>query len=119
MVVEIPIHHELKAILDATLGDNMTFVMTEWGKPFTANGFGNWFRDRCDEAGLDVCASHGLRKAACRRLAEAGCTPHEIMAISGHKTLKEVTRYTSAVDRRHLAQSAMAKIESGTSIGKP
>jgi hypothetical protein len=26
----------------------MTFLETEYGKPFTAAGFGNWFRDRCD-----------------------------------------------------------------------
>jgi hypothetical protein len=27
-------------------------------------------------------------------LAEVGCTAHEIMAITGHKTLKEVQRHT-------------------------
>jgi integrase len=37
---------------------------------------------------------HGLRKAAARPLAEAGCTTHEIAAITGHKTLSEVERYT-------------------------
>jgi retron-type reverse transcriptase len=57
---------------------------------------------------------HGLRKAACRRLAEAGCTPHEIMAISGHTTLKEVTRYTNKVDRKHMARAAMKRLR-GTS----
>ncbi|WP_074962614.1 tyrosine-type recombinase/integrase [Jannaschia rubra] len=47
------------------------------------------------EAGLPNRASpHGLRKATRRRLAEAGCTPHEIMAISGHRSPAEVTRST-------------------------
>jgi hypothetical protein len=37
-------------------------------------------------------------KAACRRLAEAGCSANEIMSISGHATLKELVRYTAAAD---------------------
>jgi hypothetical protein len=41
------------------------------------------------------------------------------MAITGHKTLREVTRYTEAADRRELAEAAMAKIGRGTSSGKP
>ncbi|MBL8628632.1 MAG: tyrosine-type recombinase/integrase [Rhodospirillaceae bacterium] len=118
--VEIPIHPELQAIIDATPNSNLTFLVTDFGKPFAAAGFGNLFRYWCKEAGLPTeCSSHGLRKAASRRLAEAGCTAHEIMAITGHKTLKEVTRYTAAVDRKRLGQTAMAKIRNRTSSGKP
>jgi integrase len=61
-------------------------------------------------AGLRHCSAHGLRKAAARRLAEAGCTAHEIAAITGHASLREVARYTEAADRRRLAASAMAKV---------
>src|SRR5262245_40005924 len=46
----------------------------------------HWFRQECDRAGLPNCSAHGLRKAAARRLAEAGCTAHEIGAITGHIT---------------------------------
>jgi integrase len=63
------------------------------------------------------CSAHGLRKAAARRLAEAGATTHEISAITGHASLKEVARYTEAADRRKLAASAMAKVKGGTSSG--
>ena len=31
------------------------------------------------------------------------------MAISGHKTLSEVQRYTADADRKRLAETAMAK----------
>jgi integrase len=55
------------------------------------------------------CKPHGLRKAACRRLAEAGCSANEIMAISGHATMKELVRYTKAADQARLARNAMAK----------
>jgi len=66
-------------------------------------------RDVAPEPALSVGA-HGLRKAAARRLAEAGCSTHEIAAITGHASLKEVARYTEAADRKRLAQSAMAKV---------
>jgi integrase len=60
------------------------------------------------------CAAHGLRKAACRRGAEAGWTVHQIASWSGHKTLKEVERYTRAADQKRLAESAM-----NISVAKP
>lgn len=62
-------------------------------------------------AGIPGCSAHGLRKSAARRLAEAGCTMHEIMAITGHKSLKEVERYTRAVDQRANADVAMRKVQ--------
>ncbi|MGC1900229.1 MAG: hypothetical protein WA716_16205 [Pseudolabrys sp.] len=50
-----------------------------------------------------------MRKAACRRLAEAGCTVHQIAAISGHQSLREIERYTKAVDQARLAREAMER----------
>ena len=73
-----------------------------------AAGFGNWFRERCDEAGLPKCSAHGFRKAASRRLAEAGCGNPLIKSITGHKTDKKVSRYTAAADQVRLAEQAMA-----------
>jgi integrase len=105
----IPIHPTLDAIIADTPADHLTLLTTQTGKPFTAAGFGNWFRDRCNEAGLAHCSAHGLRKAAARRLAEAGCTLHEIAAITGHASLSEVQRYTKAADQKRLALSAMEK----------
>jgi hypothetical protein len=54
---------------------------------------------------------HGLRKAAARRLAEAGATPHQIAAVTGHKTLSEIERYTREASQPGLAASAIGKIE--------
>jgi integrase len=105
----IPIHPKLAAIIAETPADHLTLLTTSLGKPFTAAGFGNWFRDRCNEAGLRHCSAHGLRKAAARRLAEAGCTMHEIAAITGHASLSEIQRYTKAADQKRLALSAMEK----------
>jgi integrase len=123
----IPIHPDLQTILDATPSEHLPFLTTAHGKPFTsAAGFGNWFGKCCREAGLPKgTAAHGFRKAACRRLAEAGCTALEIMAISGHKSLSEVQRYCAAADQVRMARSAQAKAhnafrtERGTSSDKP
>jgi len=67
--------------------------------------------EAADLAGLPkAAAAHGLRKAAARRLAEAGCSANQIMAITGHKSLKEVERYTRAAGQRLLAESAMKRV---------
>ena len=113
----IPVHPILQAILDDAPKDNMTFLTTQFGKPFTSNGFGNWFRDQCNAAGLPQCSAHGLRKAAARRLAEAGCTAHEIASITGHASLKQVAHYTKAADQGRLASAAMEKVKTRTSSG--
>lgn len=105
----IPIHARLAGIIAKTPANHLTLLTTQTGKPFSAAGFGNWFRDRCNEAGLAHCSAHGLRKAAARRLAEAGCSTNEIASITGHASLSEVQRYTKAADQKRLARAAMEK----------
>jgi integrase len=108
--LRIPVLPELMTVIEATPADNMTFLTTAFGRPFTAAGFGNWFREQCDACGLHGFSAHGLRKAACTRLADAGCTPHEIAAISGHRSLSEVARYTRDTDQEAMAEAAMTKM---------
>jgi site-specific recombinase XerD len=104
----IRIHGDLQAVLDSTPSGHLTFLTTAYGQPFMPAGFGGWFRAACDSAGLPKrCSAHWLRKAACRRLAEAGRSANVIAAISGHRTLKEVARYTTAADHERLADTAI------------
>jgi hypothetical protein len=49
-----------------------------------------------------------------RRLAESGASTKQIAAVSGHKTLLEVERYTAAADQRRLSRSAIAKLRPRT-----
>jgi integrase len=106
----IPVHPHLQAVLDVTPSEHLTFLTTATGKPYGGNALSEQFRNWCDAAGLPRrCKPHGLRKAACRRLAEAGCSGNEIMAISGHATLKELVRYTKAADQARLARNAMTR----------
>lgn len=110
-LVEVPIHDDLRKSLACLPNDSLTFLMTAQGKPFTAPGFTNHFRDLCAAAGLPVGLSpHGLRKAACRRLAEAGCSAPQLMAISGHKTLSEAQKYIETANRARLAKVGMGKV---------
>jgi len=105
--LQIPILADLATILEATPLTHLTFL-TAAGAPFTANGFGNLFRAWVAEAGLPAgLASHGLRKACCRRLAEAGCAANVIAAISGHTTLRMVEKYTKAADQAKMAVRAI------------
>ena len=108
----IPLHHNLQAVLAAHKREHITIINTEYGKPFTVDGFSQWMRDAITAARLPLeCQPHGLRKAAGRRLADAGCTPHEIMAVLGHKTLAEAERYTRDADQLRLAGAAITKLE--------
>jgi len=102
----IPMHPELVRILAAVPRSNLTFLVTDRGATFTAAGLSNWFGKRCRKAGLAGTA-HGLRKTAATRLANAGCSTDQIKAITGHRTTKEVERYTRAADQARLAAAAL------------
>ena len=122
--LQIPLHEDLQEILAAhPASTSMTYLTTAAGAPFTPNGFTDWFRKMCVKASLPAgLSAHGLRKAACRRFAEAGCSANQIAAISGHATLGEVSRYTKAADQKRMAEAAMQAIatkpKTGTASGK-
>jgi integrase len=101
---------ELQDVLDGTPSAHLTFLVSKRGAPFSAKGFANAFRTWCDEAGLQGFSAHGLRKAGCRRLAEAGATAAEIQAWSGHLSLAEVQRYIADVDQTALAVRSANKL---------
>jgi integrase len=116
--VVVPLVDSLARAIDATTTGDQTFLVTDYGKPFSKNGLGNRFRSWCREAGLpDDLSSHGIRKAVGAILAEAGCTQYEIMALHGHGDPKASEIYTRSVDRRKLVESAMGRIDLGTIIG--
>jgi integrase len=115
--LELPILPPLLKILNASQVGKTTFLETEYGKPFTAAGFGGWFRDRCDEAGLPHCSAHGLRKAGATTAAENGATTHQLMAMFGWSTMKEPERYTRKARQKLIADGAMALLVPRASAG--
>jgi integrase len=108
---DIPVSLQLQAACDAMPKAHLTYIVSAYGRPRSKYGLGNDFAKWATEAGLPAyCRLHGLKKGGMRRIAEAGGTAHELMAISGHKTLAEVQRYTKDADRKKLADSGMAKL---------
>ncbi len=102
-----PILPELARIIGASQIGERTFLTTPSGKPFTPAGFGNWFRQKCNEAGLPNCTAHGLRKAGATMAAENGATVHQLMALFDWTTPAQATPYTMAADRKRLTEEAM------------
>lgn len=99
--------------IEATRTGDLTFLVTELGKPFSSGAsFGNWFRDRCEEAGVPARA-HGLRKTGPALAAECGATASELMAMWGWSTLAQAELYTKSANREILGGSAAAKLMSG------
>ena len=111
VLVELPILPALQQTLDASPSGKATFLTTDRGHPYTAPSFGNWFRARCDEAGLWECTAHGLRKASAARAAANGATASQLMAIFGWLNIGEADRYTKGAKRRVLAESAISLLQ--------
>ncbi len=91
-----------------------TFLVTEYGKPFTAAGFGGWFRARCNEAGLPQCTAHGLRKAGATLAAENGATDRQLMALFDWTTAAQANAYTGAANRKRMAGEAARLLSDGS-----
>jgi integrase len=102
-VVEMPILPDLQTEIDLMPQARMMFLETEHGKPYTANGFGNWFKRKCMEAELPQCTAHGLRKAGATRAADNGATEYQLMATYGWTSPKQAALYVRKAQRKKMA----------------
>ncbi len=107
----LPILPALQKIIDASPCGDLTFLINEFGRPFTDAGFGNKFRDWCNQANLPHCSAHGLRKAGATIAANNGATARQLMAIFGWDSIKQAERYTRKADQKQLAEAAMHLLE--------
>lgn len=107
----LPILLVLQNIIDVSPCGEMTFLVNELGRPFTDAGFGNKFRQWCDQANLPQCSAHGLRKAGATIAANNGATARQLMAIFGWDTIKQAEYYTRKADQKQLAEAAMHLLE--------
>jgi len=100
------------------VNDHLTYLVTGEGQPHTADRLGHKFAEWATVAKLPVrCRLHGLRKARTAQLASTGASAHEIMAVTGHKSLHEVQRYADKFNRRQAADAAMALLlKTGTEV---
>lgn len=116
--VDLPILPELAAELANLPTDRMLFI-TQDGRAvgYKPETLGNWFRDRCQEAGVPG-SLHGLRKAGATRLSNAGANTPEIAAYLGHKNTLLADVYTAKRDRARLGDSAFAKLSNVSNLSE-
>ncbi|NIJ37878.1 integrase [Sphingopyxis panaciterrae] len=88
----------------------MCFLLNDAGMPFTNAAFGNWFREKCDGAGLHHCTAHGLRKATMRRMAELQLGNQTMKSVSGHTKDNEVALYTAEANQKRMATAAIKRL---------
>lgn len=108
---DLPVAPQLQKAIDAMPAVGLTtLLVTDYGKPFSVGGFGNWFRDKCDKAGLPQCSLHGLRKALARRAADVGASQQEIKALGQWAGDREVAIYVAGANQKKLAESALGDV---------
>jgi integrase len=109
--LSIPLHPALIAAIKAAPAKGVTLIGDANGRPIKRATLTLLMKKAAESARLPTrCVPHGLRKAIMRRLAESGSSAKEIASISGHRTLKEIERYTAAADQVRLSKAAMAKL---------
>ena len=107
----VAIHPALARSIQAVRTTSLHLLSDTKGRPITRQSLTRLIRLAAQAAGLGAnCVAHGLRKAALRRLAEAGSTTKEIAAVSGHRSLREIERYTREADQARLSQAAVGRI---------
>lgn len=107
----IPIHPEWRRIINKTPSRGLSLIGDARGRPIKRPMLTLRIAKAAKAAGLPPeCKAHGLRKALMRRLAERGKTSKQIAAMSGHKTLREIERYTEAASQARLAVEAMSDV---------
>lgn len=107
----VPAATPLLAYLSRCTFRGLLFVSDDRGTPINADTLRKSMRAQLDSLGLKNLHYHGLRHSTATALAQAGCSAHEIMAITGHQTDQMVRVYTKKVEQKKLATSAVHKLE--------
>lgn len=109
-VLQIPIHPELQKALAAIRPRSEAAIVAKSGRALNPIYFGHLMADAIEKAGLpDECVLHGLRKCAAVALIDAGCSPHEAAAITGHSTVRMLDHYAKRRDQAKLGKAAILK----------
>jgi integrase len=109
--LSIPIHPDLAAAIKAGPSKGLNLIGDDQGRPIKRAALSHLMRGAIRQAGLPPrCVPHGLRKATLRTMAENGASAKQLAAVSGHKTTRELDRYTVAADQPSLAGRGIATI---------
>lgn len=110
-VQDVPVAPMLAKAIEAMPAVGLTtLLVTQHGKPYSVAGFGNWFSEKCRDAGLPRCTAHGLRKALARRAAERDVQQQGIKALGQWSNDKEAATYVAGANQKRLAQTALEAV---------
>jgi integrase len=107
----LPVHPALKLHLDAWPREALTILTDGRRRPWKPSDLSHALPRAL--AGIGLAADlnvHGLRKLAAAELADAGCSMHEIAAITGHQSLSMIQLYTRSADQERLASAAIIRL---------
>lgn len=107
----MPILAPLRESIDATPSGHLTYLITAYGRPRSAKGFTNWFKEQCADAGLPHCSPHGVRKGGATIAAERGATTKSLQAMGGWLNIEDADIYVKEADRTLLALEFMHLLE--------
>jgi integrase len=109
--LKIKIHPDLARAIKAGPSKGLNLIGDEHGRPIKRAALSHLMRVAIREAELPArCVPHGIRKATLRTMAENGASAKRMAGVSGHKTTKELDRYTAAADQQTLADEGIASI---------
>jgi len=107
----IPLHRDLRAVLETIEKCSVMILTSTAGTPWTADGFkASWGRNLPAPIRAAKLVFHGLRKSAVVMLLEAGCSDAEVAAITG-QSREMVEHYAKMVNQQKLAAAAILKWE--------
>jgi integrase len=105
----IPFTARLAAALAATRRNSARHILaSDTGQPLKYDQLQKKVMAVRKSAGLTAYSLHGLRYSAAGELAEAGCTDQQIAAITGHKSLSMVQKYSKGARQKRLAKEAQS-----------
>lgn len=107
----IPLHPDLAAEMATWNRTAVTILTGAHDRPWRRDMLSMAVMRAAQAAGRRGLNIHGLRKLAAVRLAEAGCSAHEISAITGHASLSQVALYTREADQTRLAKAAIVRLQ--------
>ncbi len=118
--VEVPVHRELRKVLDAAPRVSTHILTDARGRPWRADAFRHHWRATTLAAGLDGLQNRDLRRTAMVRMAEAGATDIQIAAVSGH-TIEETKKILETYIPRNaaMARAAVERLEAAGPRPKP
>jgi integrase len=110
-IMVIPIHDELMAAIKAYRSNGLTLIGDRHGRPISRPSLTELISKAVRLAGLPPrCVPHGLRKSMLVRMAHNGASTKEMQSISGHRSSKEIERYSVDANQELLARSALSKM---------